>query len=100
MNYFFYMNATDININIRETEQHYEIICKSNYKDETQKKINKFMKLINCKKYEEIEEYYWNLTGDCDVANELSLIAMMADKVDVQIKDNAEMEVVIYRYKK
>ena len=46
-----------------------------------------------------MEEYYWALVGDCDVANELSLVGMMVDEAEVQ-HEGSEIKISLYRYKK
>lgn len=100
MNYLFYMGASNINIDFKDTEEYYKIIAKSNYEEGSQKKIDKLVKLLNSAKREELEEYYWTLTGDCDVANELSLVGMMCDKAEVNLNSYDEIEINLYRYKK
>lgn len=100
MNYLFYMGATDINIDFKETNTRFEIICKSNFEEEdAPKKIEKLTKLLKSNKREEMEEYYWALVGDCDVANELSLVGMMVDESEIQY-ENKDIKITLYRYKK
>jgi hypothetical protein len=99
MNYLFYMGATDININYKETDERFEIICKSNFEESCSKKIEKLIKLLKGTKSEEMEEYYWTLTGDCDVANELSLLGMMVDESKIEREDN-NITITLYRYRK
>ncbi len=98
MNYLFYMGATDINIEYKETEDCFRIICKSNFQEDASRKIEKLTKLLKSNKHEEVEEYYWALTGDCDVANELSLVGMMVDESKVEFEDK-EIKIILYRYK-
>jgi hypothetical protein len=99
MNYLFYMGATDININLSQTEEYYELVCKSNFEGDAAKKIEKLTKLLKVTKHEEMEEYYWALTGDCDVANELSLVGMMVDESKIQY-EGQDIKITLYRYKK
>jgi hypothetical protein len=98
MNYLFYMGATDINIDYKDTDTRFEIICKSSFEGESSKKIEKLTKLLKSNKREEMEEYYWALTGDCDVANELSLVGMMVDESRIQYDGNY-IEISLVRYK-
>lgn len=99
MNYCFYMHATDIQINVKETEKFFMIYCKSNYHESSLKKVEKLVKLLNCTKHEEMEEYYWTLAGDCDVSNELSLVAMMTDEAVVRYSEGEDLEITLYKYK-
>jgi hypothetical protein len=99
MNYLFYMGATDININLSQTEEYYELVCMSNFEGDSSKKIEKLTKLLKVNKREEMEEYYWALTGDCDVSNELSLVGMMVDESKIQC-EGEHIKITLYRYKK
>lgn len=35
-----------------------------------------------------MEEYYWELTGDTEGENELSLVGMMIDSVDIILEED------------
>lgn len=96
--YFFTMGATDMNINLKEKKDYYKIFLKSNYTTKDKAKIEKLIKYLKCDKQEEMEEYYWELTGDCDVDTELTLVGMMTDKAEINIEEDT-IEVVLYRYK-
>ena len=54
-------------------------------KEET---LNNISTLLNVPRCIEMEEYYWNLTGESDMDSELSLIGVMCDKVDIYVKPN------------
>lgn len=96
--YFFAMGATDINMNLQENKDHYKILFRCNYTQNNEEKIEKMIKYLKFDKQEEMEEYYWELAGDCDVDSELSLIGMMTDKAEIDINEDT-IEVVLYRYK-
>lgn len=46
----------------------------------------------------EMEEYYWNLTGDDDTDCELMLVGMMTDEASLDYKDNKYLEINLKRY--
>lgn len=96
--YFFAMGATDINMDLQETDDYYKIHFKSNYTENNEEKIEKMVKYLKCEKQEEMEEYYWELAGDSDVDTELSLVGMMTDKAEINIGEDI-IEVILYRYK-
>ncbi|MCT4620757.1 MAG: hypothetical protein N4A62_15390 [Marinisporobacter sp.] len=96
--YFFTMGATDININLQEKEDYYKIVLSCNYIVKNQEKIEKMIKCLKCDKQEEMEEYYWELAGDCDVDTELTLVGMMTDEAEIDISED-EIKLVLYRYK-
>ncbi|WDV46864.1 hypothetical protein PV797_03990 [Clostridiaceae bacterium M8S5] len=97
--YLMSIGADDITVNIKNEKTRYKISAKSNYvKENNQKKIDKLIKCINCPKQEEMEEYYWELAGECDVDTELTLISMMVDKIKLDI-DDKNISIVLYKNK-
>lgn len=95
--YFFSMGATDININLKDEKEYYKISLKCNYTKD-QGKIDKLIKYLKCAKQEEMEEYFWELAGDCDVDTELTLVGMMTDEAEIDINGN-QIEVNLIKYK-
>ncbi len=57
-----------------------------------------FQKLLNTPRYHEMEEYYWNLTGDNDTDSELSLIGVMTDESEVKYTDDKILMVKLKRH--
>lgn len=98
MTYFFSMGATDICINLQETDEYYKIHFKCNYSGNNEEKIEKMVKYLKCDKQEEMEEYYWELAGDSDVDTELTLVGMMTDEAEINIGEDT-IELTLYRYK-
>jgi hypothetical protein len=94
--YFFSMGATDMNI--QEKKDYYKITLNTNYIAKDQAKIEKLIKSLKCDKQEEMEEYYWELAGDCDVDTELTLVGMMIDKAEINIHEES-IQLILYRYK-
>ena len=98
VNYLFVIGASDMTINVKEEDNLYKISLKSDYSNKYRKKINELEKNLKCPKQEEMEEYYWELTGDCDIDTELTLVGMMTDDAEV-ILNNETIEVILYKYK-
>ncbi|MCG8500070.1 MAG: hypothetical protein MJB12_06640, partial [Firmicutes bacterium] len=99
--YFFNMGATDITANLQDKKDYYRILLRSNFttKDtDKMEKIEKMVKYLKLNKQEEMEEYYWELIGECDVDTELPLVGMMIDDVETHINDDT-IEVILYKYK-
>lgn len=99
MNYFFSLGATNLYVNINEEEKRYKIFFKCNCGSCAEEKIDEVSKLLKCGKNEEMEEYYWALTGECDSDSELSLIGMMIDESEVNYLPGDGVEITLYRYK-
>lgn len=98
INYFFSMGATDINLNLKEDPDAYRITFDCNYSCKDSSKLEKLDKYLHCEKQEEMEEYFWELTGDCDVDTELTLVGMMTDEASVQCVDD-KLRIMLVRYK-
>ena len=57
--------------------------------------INHFSKTLNNQRQSEIEEYYWQLAGENESENELTLIGAMVDSATVEKRDgNLYVEIV------
>lgn len=96
--YFFSMGSTNMNIKVKEEPSQFIIYLKSDYSKDANEKIDKLVRYLECAKQEEMEEYYWELTGVCDVDTELTLVGMMTDEVEIDI-DEDTIEIKLYRNK-
>lgn len=99
MNYFFSLGATNISVNINEDEKGHRIFFKCNCGNCAKEKIEEVSKLLKCGKNEEMEEYYWALTGECDSDSELSLVGMMTDEQEINFIPGDGVEIILYRIK-
>lgn len=97
--YCFSMGAKDINIDVKITKEHYRIHLITNFAKNAKKKVDKLIELLNSPKHEELEEYYWELTGEGDVDNELSLVGMMVDKFVVDHQEDDTIELTLLKKK-
>ncbi|TCT12140.1 hypothetical protein EDC18_11439 [Natranaerovirga pectinivora] len=92
------IGATDIDVNVKNRKEDYMITIKSDYRKGEDKKIERLIKGVTSPKQEEIEEYYWELTGESDVEAELNLIGIMIDKAEVNVTADL-IEIELYRNK-
>ncbi len=53
----------------------------------TKQEIGKLMECFNVQRQHEVEEYYWQLVGECDNDSELTIIGAMVDDSKVELKD-------------
>jgi uncharacterized protein YjaG (DUF416 family) len=42
---------------------------------------------LNVQRQHEVEEYYWQLVGECDNDSELTVIGAMIDKAEIELRD-------------
>lgn len=87
--FFFSMEARDISVKIHLDSNDTAITFESDYYGDQKKKIEKLVKCMKIPKQEGMEEYYWGLTGECDIDTELSVVGMMIDRVDLEVKENS-----------
>jgi len=53
-----------------------------------EKSISNMKTLLSIPRRYDMEEYYWELTGDDDLDTELSLVGMMVDHADIYYTNN------------
>ena len=100
LNYVYYLGARDADINIKELEDRFEIIIICDYKEGLpEAKIDKMIKALNVPREEEMEEYYWELAGDCDLDNELCIVGMMCDEAYVDKLPGNRLKIRLVREK-
>ena len=93
------MGATEITASVREEENQFIIILRSNFTEFSEKEVKRLVRRLNIERQVEMEEYYWELTGESDIDTELTLVGMMTDKGEVRFLDNNTIEITLYRYK-
>lgn len=98
INYMLSIGAANININIQDKADCFKISIKSDYSDEKYKNIEKLIRALKSPKAEEVEEYFWELTGESDIGTELYLVGMMVDKSEINIVNNT-LELNLYKCK-
>ena len=96
--FFFSMGAKDISTSIRIEDNETLITLDSDFAGDQKKNIEKLVKCMKIPKQEGMEEYYWSLTGECNIDTELSVVGMMTDKIEMEIKGN-HIHMVLHREK-
>ncbi len=54
----------------------------------TQEDVDDLIDCLNVQRQIEVEEYYWQLVGECDNDSELTMVGVMVDSAKIEIKDN------------
>lgn len=49
--------------------------------------VDDLMQCLNVQRQHEVEEYYWQLVGECDCDSELTVIGAMIDQAIIELKD-------------
>lgn len=100
LNYVYYLGAKEANINIKELEDRFELNLICDYKEGLpEKKIDIMIKSLNVPREEEMEEYYWELAGDCDLDSELCIVGLMCDEAYVDKLPENKLKIKLVRKK-
>lgn len=96
INFLYSIGAKEITINLKELDDEYQMLYKSDYENISKKKLDQMIHTCKrCKKRNEMEEFYWELLGEDDGTAELSLVRMMIDKITIDIEDDhLEMKLI------
>ena len=93
----FMHDATEMNINIKMDEEKYIIQFEDNSKGVSKERIESIKEVINVEKQPEMEEYYWELTGQQEYDSEFTLVGLMSDKVNIEYDPEKGLCLVLYR---
>ncbi|MFW6016780.1 MAG: hypothetical protein ACOCRK_10110 [bacterium] len=84
-----------MDINIKEKDDEVIISLKSYIENIPLERLNALDDL-NTPRQSQVEEYYWELAGENNQYQELSLVGMMTDKAEFYYEDNI-LELVVYK---
>ncbi|WP_300382167.1 hypothetical protein [Clostridium sp.] len=88
MTYLHKLGSNDIHVNMCIEEDSTIFILWGKTPDLNEENLNILVNALNIQRQHEIEEYYWNLLGEYETDNQLSIIGMMIDKAEVTFNDN------------
>jgi len=97
-NFLFFIGSKKISIDYEENDEGFLITLEGNYNKDKIQEIYNLVKYLNYEKEEEMEEYYWELSGKYDMGTELTLVGMMTDDAKVYY-DNEKVTIFLIRYK-
>lgn len=84
---FYKFGAHDVNIDISIHNNYSTLVVKGEIESIEKQNINYMTKTLNIKRQHDVEEYYWNISGDCFSGNQLGLVGMMVDEAAVDYVD-------------
>lgn len=89
-------NEVDFKIKMDPTQTVISIVDYHSRCDE--KMIERLRDALSIERQHEMEEYYWQLAGESDCDDELTLVGAMIDEAKVEMIDgNLTMELIRYR---
>jgi len=88
-------DTDEVDFKIKKTD--YEtIIYITDYNTKyTPDHVEQLKQCLNVQRQHEVEEYYWQLVGECDSDSELTVIGAMIDSAEIELKDgNLHLKIV------
>lgn len=88
MTYLHKLGCNDIHVNICTKENSTIFLLWGETPNLNEENFQILVNTLNIQRQHEIEEYYWNLLGEYETDNQLSIIGMMIDKAEVTFNSN------------
>lgn len=79
----------DIDVSVRRDDGAFILRFTMENIDISHQEIDALRKRLMSKRRPEVEDYYWQLTGQTEDSNQLRLVAMMCDEVDVSYQNRS-----------
>lgn len=96
--FLLHIGAKKITMDYEESDEAFLITLEGNYQKKYMKDIYQVVKYLNYDREVEMEEYYWELSGNYNMDTELTLVGMMTDDATVYY-DDEKVRVCLVRYK-
>jgi hypothetical protein len=97
LSYFYNLNSDNVHIDINKDGKKIIIFIKAQISFISSENLEFLKKSLNVQRCHEMEEYYWNLTGDNDTDTELTLVGMMIDEVHINYVEGEYLELTLTR---
>ncbi|MGO1368975.1 MAG: hypothetical protein ACTHVE_10915 [Senegalia sp. (in: firmicutes)] len=90
--------ANTMNMIVENKKNFFKLTFDIDCMDNNDKKVKLLKRLLSVPRQFEMEEFYWELTGESDHDTELSMVGMMVDEVEFIQKDES-LRIILYRNK-
>ena len=97
LSYFYNLSSDNVHIDINKEGKKIIIFIKAQLSFISNENLEFLKKSLNVQRCHEMEEYYWNLTGDNDSATELTLVGMMIDEFHINYVEGEYLELTLTR---
>jgi len=97
MNYCYKNGSYNVHLDINKKDKKIIIFVRAQITYISRENIELLEKSLNTPRLHEMEEYYWNLTGDTDTGTELALVGMMIDEATVNYVEGQYLEILLTR---
>ncbi|MBU3146817.1 hypothetical protein [Clostridium sp. CF012] len=97
MGYCYNHGSENVHIDINKENKKVVILIRAEIPTMSEEDLELLEKSLNTQRCHEMEEYYWNLTGDNDSYSELVLVGMMIDEAHITYVDGKYLELLLTR---
>lgn len=97
MNFCYRQGSKKIDVSISTENNVTSILISADIFGISSTILSDIEKALNAPRCHEMEEYFWSLTGDDDLDNELNLVGMMIDEAFVNYIDSHILNISVKR---
>lgn len=97
MSYCYNHGSENVHIDINKQQEKVVILIRAQIPSISKEDLELLERSLSAQRCHEMEEYYWNLTGDNSSYSELTLVGMMIDEVHINYIDGDYLEIFLTR---
>ena len=86
--YFYKLGTIDVHIDLSSDNENSYFNIYGQVDSISKDELESLIDILNTPRQREVENYYWNLGGECEFDTELTLVGMMINSAKVSYKDN------------
>lgn len=96
VSYLYGLGGRDFEMSIKKLDSFYKISVRTTLDHISNDEWEVLNTELNYPRHMEVEQNYWEISGECDAIENLALIGMMIDNVDISF-DGCTLEINILR---
>lgn len=86
--YFYKLGTIDVHIDLSSDDENSYFNIYGKVDNISKDELESLASILNTPRQYEVENYYWNLGGECEFDCELTLVGMMINSAKVSYKDS------------
>ena len=85
--YFYKLGTVDVHIDLSSDNENSYFNIYGQVDSISKDELESLANILNTPRQYEVENYYWNLGGECEFDSELTLVGMMINSAKISYKD-------------
>ena len=85
--YFYKLGTVDVHIDLSSDNENSYFNIYGQVDSISKDELESLANILNTPRQYEVENYYWNLCGECEFDSELTLVGMMINSAKISYKD-------------